>query len=169
TGKVMADTTRGQFANFMAAINRLGEVAVSPVFPAVKKALFEMTVAVDNVTAAIAPAVQRLAEWLGPRLEAVLDGLGEKLTGGLKDKLGAAAETAEAGMAKLSEGLSRIRTSEIGQKITGALSTLPAQIGPALAPIAQGLGSFLSSVMQTAGPALSQLGDMLTSTLGPAL
>lgn len=168
-GKVMADTTRGQFANFMAAINRLGEVAVSPVFPAVKKALFEMTVAVDNVTAAIAPAVQRLAEWLGPRLEAVLDGLGEKLTGGLKDKLGAAAETAEAGMAKLSEGLSRIRTSEIGQKITGALSTLPAQIGPALAPIAQGLGSFLSSVMQTAGPALSQLGDMLTSTLGPAL
>ena len=77
-GRVMADTTRGAWANTLAALGRLGAVAVGPIFPHFKTVLQQATIGIDAVTSALAPAADAAAEFLGPKLSALIDGSGQR-------------------------------------------------------------------------------------------
>lgn len=168
-GKVMADTTSGQAKNMMAALSRVGQVVTGPIFPSFKQGLFEITKALDVFTDALAPVMDSVAAFLGPKLEAALDGLGEKVANKIVDLAGRAGELATRAMAIYSQVLSRVRTSETAQSIMSVLGDLPSKIGPLLSGLAETITTRLATVWDVIGPSLAVLGDIFTSTLMPAL
>ncbi|MDI2097995.1 tape measure protein [Ruicaihuangia caeni] len=55
------ESTRGAFANMMAAINRLGERVLQDIFPLVQPALSAITRALDTMTDKVGPVIERLS------------------------------------------------------------------------------------------------------------
>ena len=195
-GKIMADTTKGAWSNMLAAVSRFGQVAASPIFPHIKTVFFEMTKGIDALTSAIKPYADRLAEFLGPRIQALLSGVGERVAGKIIEGANRLSELPTRVAAVMEAVKSRIRNATgvdpdavaarftaIAGKITVALrAMLPAS----LPEFANGIGEKLGSVFETLRPimqgtfsalapllapikeAFSQIVPVITQLIGPA-
>lgn len=153
------DTTRGAFANMMAALSRFGLVFAGPALGQVKTFFNEVTIILDGLAERMAPWAEKINEQFGDALNP--DGIGERFLAGF-DRMVAAFESGP--IPQLLTALQPVlpALAEMAGIIGGALGDAFMELGAALAPVLPMLSESLADAVVQLAPALT---DVLVALL----
>ncbi|MBL5974794.1 MAG: hypothetical protein D3X82_13795 [Candidatus Leucobacter sulfamidivorax] len=138
------DTTRGAFANMMAALSRLGLEFVGPVLSNAKAFFNEITVILDGLAERFRPWIKRINEQFGDLLDPT--GLGDRF------------------LAKFDEIVSAISSGPIPQLLSALQPILPA-VAELAGALGQALGGAARELGEALAPVLPLIAEELTSAV----
>lgn len=153
------NTTRGAFANMMAALSRLGLVFVEDALGGAKTFFNEVTIILDGLADRFRPWVQRVKESLSEAF--TLDGMGERFLAGFD---GALEAVRNGPIPKLLAAVAPIvpALSDMAAQIGGALGSAFSDLGAALAPVLPLLAETLTDAIVQLAPSF---GDLVVALL----
>lgn len=168
----MGKTARGMGRNVMAALSRVGEGFVSKLLPTIKDAMGGAMDALDGIAPAVAdmgekfgkwivgtavPAVRSLGKWLSGTLWPALRNVWKLVSGAFTKAVRTVSKALkDAGASAAGTGRS------IGDTIVAAIRTL----GPMLARVIEGLGSFVAWIIRSRdvlAPIAAAIGTMVAA------
>ncbi|MCD5345049.1 tape measure protein [Agromyces sp. S2-1-8] len=159
----MGNTTRGAWANMVAAFSRGGAALIGGSLPLVKTAFQSITGIVDSATAAIAPGAERMWGSLTAKLTPVLQGIGPLVSGfvgNLKSMLGGIDLGQIAQLASM--------FSPLGLVFRALQPVLP-QLAATFGQLAGVIGGVLAKVLPIVANLVGQLVKMLSGHLSAIL
>ncbi|UOQ57248.1 tape measure protein [Leucobacter allii] len=158
------DTTRGAFANMMAALSRLGLVFVEDALGGAKQFFNEMTVIFDGLGERFGPWVDDIKSKLSGMFE--IEGMGDRFLEGF-DRLVDAISNGP--VPQLLEALSPLLpvVADAAALIGGALGDAFYEIGEALAPVLPLIAEDLANALVEIIPPLADLLVALLPLVGP--
>lgn len=152
------DTTRGAFANMMAALSRLGEVFVGDGLSGAKTFFNEVTVILDGLAERFKPWVEKIQERLGEAFE--VDGFGDRFLSAF-DRFVTAIESGP--IPKILAAIAPVLPAlmELSEILGAALGDAAKELGEALAPVLPMLAETLVDAVIELTPSLVDLLEAL--------
>lgn len=148
------NTTRGAFANMMAALSRLGLAFIGDGLSGAKTFFNEVTVILDGLTERLGPWVEGIQEKLGGAFK--MDGFGERFLDGFDRMVDA---ISSGPLPALFDALKPVLPAlmEMAEIVGGALGDAFMELGKALAPVLPMLSEALADAVVQLAPPLTDL------------
>jgi len=160
------DTTRGAFANMMAALSRLGVTLTSAVMPHMKGLFGEITTIIDGLNERIGPFAERFAAWFSEKIGPAIEGMGTRFLD-FVDKLSSGGELGGIFVLLSPLGVLLKAMLPLLETLGDALSDVGSAISDALMPVVPVLAAVLFVLVKKGiEPLIPLLGDALVAVLG---
>lgn len=148
------ETTRGAFANMMAALSRLGEVFLGDGLGSARIFFGEMITLIDGVSDRVRPWAERMNGWMQDAFP--VEGLGERALAGLDRFIGFWTDGAGADLLTTLAPAAGLMKN-LGGRILDTLAPAMEELGKALAPVLPMLSEALVDAVIELAPSLTDL------------